>query len=419
MKRYYHIAVIISLFFAVVAAYPQAEWQKIGDMPIPVSRAEGVVIDSSIYILGGYSDSLSGVPFIQQFDPPSNWRFRGMLQIPRMDFVAAADQNRIYCIGGNTIIQGLGSAPEWRMEAFSPESSYTAGIFAADSSFRRIGPTGLIHNGSFYVFGGLSREQHPFVLEYNLQTKEIHGYDSLPPIGGMMSAELGDDIYLFGGAAAGVRRDIMRFNTVTKELRNLHVSLSHPRAYGRAIHLRDTNLIMIIGGIDENNNALNTVEIFEVRSSDDFMISAGKNILHARSQFIAVQMGNSVYVMGGVDNNHGLVTSIERMPLIVGVLETSQSLPADFSLDQNYPNPFNPTTNIAFSIAKTAIISLDVFSILGEHIINLANGIRTPGDYAIAWNATNSSGCLVPSGMYFYRLSSSTFSLSKKMIIAK
>jgi hypothetical protein len=420
MKRYYYIAVFVAIFCAAAVGFSQGNWEKIGDMPIAVSRAEAVVIDSSIYVLGGYSDSLNGVPFIQQYQPPADWNVRGMLQIPRMDFVAAVNQNRIYCIGGNSIVQGTVAGPEWRLETVSPDSEFYSGTLASDSSFRRIGPTGLIHNGSFYIFGGLSRERHPFVLEYNLQTRESSGYDSLPSIGGMMSAKIGDDIYLFGGVAAGVNRNIMKFNTVTKDLHSLPVSLLHPRAYGRAVHLRDTNLIMIIGGIDENDNALNTVEVFEARSQDHYSISPGKSLLHSRSQFMAVQLGNYVYVMGGADNNHGLVTAIERYHVEPNEVGYNQAaLPGDFSLEQNFPNPFNPTTKIAFSIAKSANISLDIYSVLGEHISTLASGMRTPGDYSIVWTARNSSGCPVPSGIYFYRLSSSTFSLSKKMIIAK
>jgi N-acetylneuraminic acid mutarotase len=420
MKRHYYIAVIISIFFAAATAYSQGDWNKFGDMPYPVARAEAVVFDSSIYILGGYSDSLSGTPFIQQYKPDSGWKVRGTLQKPRMDFVAAVDDSKIYCIGGNSNIQGTSPAPEWRMEAFSPDSGFQSNTVASDSSFRRVGATGLIHNGNFYLFGGLSREPQSFVLEYNLQTKERHGYGNIPSTGGMMSAAIGDDVYIFGGASAGVGRSIMKFNTITHDLHMLQATLLHPRAYGRAIQLGDSNTIMIIGGTDENNNALNTVELFEARPHEEYHVSSGKNLLYGRSQFMAVQLSHYIYILGGMDNNHELVSSIERLQFSPdGVADTPDVLPQDFSLKQNYPNPFNPTTNIAFSVSKSAIIKLDVYSLLGEHIATLTNGMRTPGDYSVTWDARNSSGYQVPSGLYFYTLSSSSFSISRKMLLVK
>jgi len=79
----------ICLFLSVLA-FPQANWEKAGNMPYPVSGASIVKKDSLIYIFGGYSDSLqSEVDYIQEFNPARNtWRIAGHLNEKRIGLCA-------------------------------------------------------------------------------------------------------------------------------------------------------------------------------------------------------------------------------------------------------------------------------------------------------------------------------------------
>ena len=97
-------------------------------------------------------------------------------------------------------------------------------------------------------------------------------------------------------------------------------------------------------------------------------------------------------------------------------------LPKDFSLSQNYPNPFNPTTNIKFQIPDLSFqhalswnpVKLIVYDILGKEIATLVNEKLKPGEYEISFDAAN-----LPSGIYFYTLSTEDFKETKKMILLK
>jgi uncharacterized lipoprotein YddW (UPF0748 family) len=115
--------------------------------------------------------------------------------------------------------------------------------------------------------------------------------------------------------------------------------------------------------------------------------------------------------------------------VIVGVENEliKSEIPSDYSLAQNYPNPFNPTTNIQYNIPVVAPspavrdklregqnVTLKVYDILGSEVTTLVNEIHTAGKYTVEWNATN-----VPSGIYFYRLSSDRFTQTKKMVLLK
>jgi hypothetical protein len=101
------------------------------------------------------------------------------------------------------------------------------------------------------------------------------------------------------------------------------------------------------------------------------------------------------------------------------VVETEVLAPDVFSLEQNYPNPFNPSTMISFSLAVDSKVSLTVFDVLGQEVVNLVNGNLGAGSHEIDFNASN-----LNSGVYFYRVNATgvdgtNFTSVKKMILTK
>jgi hypothetical protein len=97
---------------------------------------------------------------------------------------------------------------------------------------------------------------------------------------------------------------------------------------------------------------------------------------------------------------------------LTGVQNNNTS--SKFSLEQNYPNPFNPSTNIAFEVAKAGNVKLVVFDILGNEIVTIIDTKLEAGKYNIAWNAS-----IYSSGVYFYKLVTDNFKITKKMILSK
>ena len=103
---------------------------------------------------------------------------------------------------------------------------------------------------------------------------------------------------------------------------------------------------------------------------------------------------------------------------IVKVSETTP-IPQQFKLEQNYPNPFNPSTTIKYSIPSVGTrhvssVQLKVYDILGREVITLVNKQQKPGNYEIEFDASN-----LTSGLYFYRVTTSGFTQTKKMIFLK
>ncbi len=105
------------------------------------------------------------------------------------------------------------------------------------------------------------------------------------------------------------------------------------------------------------------------------------------------------------------------LPPVLGVHDLPPTKPLAYSLSQNYPNPFNPTTTIDFSLAKAGYVSLKVYDVLGRTAAILAEGFRPPGRYSVSWDASRAGG--LPSGLYLYRLSTASFTDTRKMLLIR
>ncbi len=90
-----------------------------------------------------------------------------------------------------------------------------------------------------------------------------------------------------------------------------------------------------------------------------------------------------------------------------------QSIPLSYFIG-NYPNPFNPVTIIRYELPKSVKVNISVYDILGRRVKELVNEEKEPGRYEIQFNATNFS-----SGVYFYRIVTTDFVSTKKMMILK
>jgi len=95
-------------------------------------------------------------------------------------------------------------------------------------------------------------------------------------------------------------------------------------------------------------------------------------------------------------------------------LEVVVEILYDFNIEQNYPNPFNSATNISYSLEETGSITLKVYDILGKEVAVLVNENQDAGNYSVKFNAFH-----LPSGIYFYKITSSNYTATKKLILLK
>ena len=91
-----------------------------------------------------------------------------------------------------------------------------------------------------------------------------------------------------------------------------------------------------------------------------------------------------------------------------------------FRLHQNTPNPFNPVTSIRYDVpAEGGRVLLEVFDVNGRLVRTLVDKHNTEGTHHVSWRGDDESGQRVPSGIYFYKLSTDGFTQMLKMLVLK
>ena len=116
--------------------------------------------------------------------------------------------------------------------------------------------------------------------------------------------------------------------------------------------------------------------------------------------------GKYNYRLKQIDND-GTFKYTQVVNVTVGNLDS-------YELAQNYPNPFNPSTNINFTMPKAGNVKIVLFNALGQEVATLFNGNKDAGFHTVQFNANG-----LPSGIYFYQMTSEGFNQVKKMILAK
>jgi hypothetical protein len=109
-----------------------------------------------------------------------------------------------------------------------------------------------------------------------------------------------------------------------------------------------------------------------------------------------------------------VITKVNGAPPGKMKLNVNNSKPVEYSLNQNYPNPFNPNTIIRYSIPNDGLVILKVYDILGRELETLVNETKQSGEYDVSFSGHN-----LASGVYIYRLTSGTYTQTKKMQFIK
>lgn len=153
-----------------------------------------------------------------------------------------------------------------------------------------------------------------------------------------------------------------------------------------------------------------------------FLMSSGSDNMIVNTATFPVLTYAQMSARGS--NNKNSVTKLKQLAdkvqqfynhnYTIGITPISSYVPDNFKLYQNYPNPFNPETKIKFDVPINEFVNFSVYDITGKLVTNFVNENLSAGTYEVNFSAAN-----LPSGVYFYKLSSSSSNEIRKMILTK
>jgi hypothetical protein len=118
-----------------------------------------------------------------------------------------------------------------------------------------------------------------------------------------------------------------------------------------------------------------------------------------------------------------LVSATGQPASSVGGLRSG--IPSVFQLHNSYPNPFNPSTTILYDLPQESRVTIKVYSILGQQIATLIDGVIPAGYHQVIWKGERDGGAAVAGGVYFFRITAQPsskgagFVETKKMLLLK
>jgi len=98
---------------------------------------------------------------------------------------------------------------------------------------------------------------------------------------------------------------------------------------------------------------------------------------------------------------------------------TDAKIPSAYALAQNFPNPFNPSTTIRFDMREKGFMTLRIYNVAGRLVRTLVEGVKDAGSYNVAWDGMNDRGGAVASGIYFYKMETANWNMTKKMVMLR
>lgn len=97
----------------------------------------------------------------------------------------------------------------------------------------------------------------------------------------------------------------------------------------------------------------------------------------------------------------------------------SPGIPNLTQLENAYPNPFNPDTTIRYQLKDPGKVEIVIYNLKGQMLRSFSASHETAGSYHFRWDGRDSSGNVLPSGVYLYRMSSGKYNCTKKMVLQK
>jgi N-acetylneuraminic acid mutarotase len=203
-------------------------WKELAPLPTPRGSAAAVVVDGTIYVIGGAHANLPGKPAtepfsfgvpaasapvpqmvtgtVEEYDPATNtWRARAPMPTGRNHFFAAAVDGKIYAIYGRLGTSFVTSSDVTDIvEEYDPKTDQWRYMGRAPT--RRGDVAGGVYNGRIYVTGGEYEDPRGKTTFWAFEAYEpkTNSWRILPHVQitrhGFAAGFIGSDLHVAGGS---------------------------------------------------------------------------------------------------------------------------------------------------------------------------------------------------------------------------
>jgi len=101
-------------------------------------------------------------------------------------------------------------------------------------------------------------------------------------------------------------------------------------------------------------------------------------------------------------------TAIERTPTV-----------SHLKLSPNFPNPFSEETSMDLDLPADANVSVEVYDVAGREVRSIEAIPVSAGTRHMTFDGRDDEGRLLPSGVYFYRVTANNSTSTRKMVIER
>ncbi len=385
-----------------------------------VDMLEGRLLHDLITLKSGEVIAIGGfkVRSCEIFNPDSNsWRYTDSLKILKEygNTTTLLSDGRVLVVGGQYFNQSTLQYIYFKTcEIFDPITEVWS--FTDSLSDGRSGHTAtLLNDGKVLITGGRGIDNH-------LNSCEI--YDPITNLwssaSNMLHKRLRHSAVLLSDGrvliSGGVTPD-STLGTRNCEIYDLAANtwseageITVPRESHKTLLLLDSTILITGGSFEPEVWEIYDPKTLSILYYDTLPVVVFEPELEQFPDGRIISMGGYTFDGINVELSNQCLMYIPKITSI----DNEQSEVAAYALEQNYPNPFNPKTIIEYKIPLSSFLELKVYDVLGNEIAVLVNANQPEGIYEVEFNAEN-----LPSGVYFYTLTSGNFRDTKKLILLK
>ena len=229
------------------------------------------VYNGDVIVTGGYDgkDGTDSIEILKMNQHPLRWTmFEGKLPVKLSHHVVIVYQDKLYVVGGDNWSEMKISDRIYELTLTPP---YTSKPLASMPQ-PRCNHSAVVINGYLYVIGGTTTDQEKDAIDsvvvYDFIKNEIKSWPSLLKLVCRMSTVTwGNMIVVLGGKNenGNVLNDVIEFDAETGQSKVLP-SMRHKRFGHCAVIMHD--VIVVLGGWNKEEKFLNSVETFTMGSTE-------------------------------------------------------------------------------------------------------------------------------------------------------